>query len=67
LNLAVLYDLYLQQPEDAVQQYDRYQQLVPNPDPKIVNWIREIHNRVGAAKKPAATETSSTTQPGVTP
>jgi tetratricopeptide (TPR) repeat protein len=55
LNLAVLYDLYLQHPEQALPHYDRYQQLVPTPDPKIAGWIKEIRTRMGVNKKPAAT------------
>ena len=57
LNLAVLYDLYLQKPELALPHYDRYQELVPTPDTKIAGWIKEIRTRMGVNKKPAAPAT----------
>ena len=56
LNLAILYDLYLQQPEQALPHYDRYAQLVPTPDTKVAGWIKEIRGRMGVGKKPAAAE-----------
>lgn len=59
LNLGVLYDMYLQQPEQALQQYERYQQLLTTPDTKVASWIKELHARTGAGKKPPATETSA--------
>jgi len=54
LNLAVLYDLYLQKPEQALPHYDRYMELVPAPDTKIAGWVKEIRTRMGVNKKPAA-------------
>ena len=63
LNIAVLYDLYLQQPDQALQHYDRYQQLVPTPDTKIAGWIKEIHIRMGVNRKPAAAATETTADP----
>ncbi|MGE0113446.1 MAG: tetratricopeptide repeat protein [Steroidobacteraceae bacterium] len=56
LNLGVLYDLYLQQPESALQQYERYQSLLDAPDAKVSGWIKELSSRLNADKKarPAA-------------
>ena len=59
LNLGVLYDMYLQQPEQALEQFERYQQLVATPDTKVGGWIKELRARTGAGKKPATTETSA--------
>lgn len=54
LNIGVLYDLYLQQPEQALAEYERYQQLLPAPDPKVASWIKELKSRLGGSKAKAA-------------
>jgi tetratricopeptide (TPR) repeat protein len=54
LNLGVLYDLYLQQPEQALTEYERYQQLLPTPDTKVASWIKELKSRLGGSKARAA-------------
>jgi tetratricopeptide (TPR) repeat protein len=54
LNLGVLYDLYLQKPELALPQYERYQTLLPAPDAKVAGWIKEISGRLNADKRKAA-------------
>ena len=54
LNLGVLYDMYLQQPDQALVQLERYQQLLPTPDSKVASWVKELRTRTGAGKKPAA-------------
>lgn len=59
LNLGVLYDMYLQQPEQALTQFERYQQLASTPDAKVASWIKELRTRTGAGKKPAASEVSA--------
>ena len=48
LNLGVLLDLYLQQPAEALQQYQSYQSSLAEPDARVANWIREVSIRVGA-------------------
>jgi len=47
LNLAVLLDLYLQQPAAALEQYESYQATLAEPDARIANWIREVEIRAG--------------------
>jgi tetratricopeptide (TPR) repeat protein len=42
LNLAILYDLYLQQPAQAVPHYRRYQALADTPDKRVTLWIAEL-------------------------
>ncbi|MGC3980708.1 MAG: tetratricopeptide repeat protein [Steroidobacteraceae bacterium] len=51
LNLGILYDLYLQKPEQALSEYQRYQSLQAQPDAKAANWIKELTARVNADKK----------------
>lgn len=54
LNLGVLCDMYLQEPQRALEEYERYLQLVPNPDARVAAWIKELRGRAGAANKPVA-------------
>ncbi len=42
LNLAILYDLYLQHPAQAVPHYKRYQALATTPDKRVSLWIAEL-------------------------
>jgi tetratricopeptide (TPR) repeat protein len=53
LNLGVLCDLYLQQPERALQAYERYLQLATNPDAKVNGWITELKKRIGSDPRSA--------------
>jgi tetratricopeptide (TPR) repeat protein len=57
LNLGVLCDLYLQQPQRALESFEKYLQLVSNPDPKVTNWVKELRTRLGV-KPPAAAPVS---------
>jgi Tetratricopeptide repeat len=50
LNLGVLCDLYLQQPQRALEAFERYTSLVSQPDAKVTAWINEIKARVGAGR-----------------
>jgi tetratricopeptide (TPR) repeat protein len=52
LNLGVLCDMYLQQPQRALTELERYLQLATAPDPRVSAWVKELQGRVG--KKPAA-------------
>jgi tetratricopeptide (TPR) repeat protein len=47
LNLGILYDLYLQQPTQAVQEYETYQGLLATPDAKVATWLKEVKGRLG--------------------
>ena len=49
LNLGVLCDLYLQQPQRALEAYERYLELTPSPDSRVNAWVTELRKRVGAA------------------
>jgi len=43
-NLAILYDRYLPNPREALQHYQRYQQLTGSEDPQLQAWITELGN-----------------------
>ncbi|WP_158227223.1 tetratricopeptide repeat protein [Mangrovitalea sediminis] len=44
-NLAVLCELYLMDLPDALEQYQAYQKLLPQPDPKVAGWIADLKRR----------------------
>jgi tetratricopeptide (TPR) repeat protein len=46
LNLGVLCDLYLQQPQRALQAFERYLELAGQPDAKVSGWVSELKARV---------------------
>jgi tetratricopeptide (TPR) repeat protein len=53
LNLGILYDLYLAQPQKALDEFDRYIAIV-GENKQVSGWVAELHKRVGttvAAKK----------------
>jgi len=54
LNIAILYDLYLQDPKQALPHYQRYQQLLPNADATVAKWIIELQRRIHPAQTPPA-------------
>jgi tetratricopeptide (TPR) repeat protein len=49
LNLGVLCDLYLQQPQCALEAYERYLSLAPEADARVSSWAAEVRKRLGAA------------------
>jgi tetratricopeptide (TPR) repeat protein len=51
LNLGVLYDLYLSQPQKALEQFERYLQLT-GENKQVSGWVVELRKRVGAAGTP---------------
>jgi tetratricopeptide (TPR) repeat protein len=53
LNLGVLCDLYLQQPERALEAFERYLSLASAPDEKVSAWVKELKVRLGTAQRPA--------------
>ena len=55
LNLGVLCDLYLQQPERALAAYERYTALTPSPDARVAGWVKELKSRVKSPSTGAAT------------
>lgn len=66
LNLGVLYDLYLEQPRRALESYQRYLQLEPNPQPQVQNWVKELRTRLGI-HEPAAAEAAPAAVPATVP
>ena len=46
LNLGILFDLYLQDLELALQQYQKYQALVTEEDSQVTGWITDIQRRL---------------------
>lgn len=51
-NLGVLYDLYLGQPQKALDQFEHYLTLAGD-NKQVAGWVIELRKRVGA-KAPAA-------------
>jgi Flp pilus assembly protein TadD len=56
LNLGVLCDLYLQQPQRALEAYERYLALAGAPDEKVSGWVTEIKKRLGSEPRAARAE-----------
>lgn len=46
LNLGILFDIYLQDLERALQQYQKYQALVSQEDSTVKGWIVDIQRRL---------------------
>jgi len=55
-NIAILYDLYLSKPEQALPHYQAYQQLLPAPDKQVDSWVAELQRRLNSGKAPAKIE-----------
>jgi Flp pilus assembly protein TadD len=53
LNLGVLCDLYLQQPQRALEAYERYLALAGAPDDKVNGWVTELKKRLGSEPRSA--------------
>jgi tetratricopeptide (TPR) repeat protein len=49
-NIAILYDLYLGKPEQALPHYQAYQQLLPAPDKQVDSWVADLQRRLNAGK-----------------
>ena len=47
LNLGVLYDLYLAQPQKALEEFERYIELA-GENKQVAGWVVELRKRVGA-------------------
>lgn len=58
LNLAMLYDVYLKRPDDALARYREYQTLTGNKELKVTAWIKAIE-----ASRPAAPATPAASTP----
>lgn len=46
-NLGILYELYLQQPQNALKHYQQYQALQADPDPQVAEWISLLQQERG--------------------
>jgi tetratricopeptide (TPR) repeat protein len=55
LNMGVLCDLYLQEPERALEAYERYLSLASAPDAKVSGWVSELKKRIGSDPRSAKT------------
>lgn len=51
LNLGILWDIYLQEPDKALTYYQRYQQLVPADTAMVTKWVADIQQRTRAAEQ----------------
>jgi len=49
-NVALLYDIYLQDIPDAVKHYKRYLELNPGQDKKTADWVAELENSLKQGK-----------------
>lgn len=45
-NIAILYDLYMGKLELALDHYERYRDLTPEPEPALKGWIRDLQRRL---------------------
>jgi Tfp pilus assembly protein PilF len=52
-NLAVLLDLYMGDPSQALVYYERYQSLVGDADTDVVAWLVELRTRLGRVARTA--------------
>jgi tetratricopeptide (TPR) repeat protein len=55
LNLGVLYDLYLQEPQKALEQLERYIEIA-GENKQVSGWVIELRKRVGAPAPAAKKE-----------
>lgn len=52
-NIAILYELYMGKPQQALPHYLAYRQLLPAPDKQLDSWIADLQRRLGGGKKAA--------------
>lgn len=57
LNLGVLYDLYLAEPQKALEQFEHYIQIA-GESKQVAGWVVELRKRVGALAPAAKKEPS---------
>ena len=57
LNLGILYDLYLAEPQKALEQFEHYMQIA-GENKQVAGWVVELRKRVGAAAPAAKKEPS---------
>ena len=49
-NIGILYDLYLGQPDLALEHYHNYLQLTAQPDPSVNRWVVDLQRRTGSTQ-----------------
>jgi tetratricopeptide (TPR) repeat protein len=49
LNLGILFDIYLQELDKALAQYQKYQALISQEDKQVAGWIVDIERRLKSA------------------
>ncbi|HEY5622616.1 MAG TPA: tetratricopeptide repeat protein [Gammaproteobacteria bacterium] len=52
MNLGILLDIYLRRPEEALANYERYQELLAEPDRAVAGWIVDLRRRLGIPAEP---------------
>jgi tetratricopeptide (TPR) repeat protein len=55
LNLGVLYDLYMSEPQKALEQFERYLEIA-GENKQVAGWVVELRKRVGAPASAAKKE-----------
>lgn len=55
-NIAILYELYMGKPDQALPHYQAYQQLLPAPDKQVDSWIADLQRRLNSGKNPEKAE-----------
>lgn len=53
-NLGVLLDLYLYRRAEALEHYERYQRMLPEPDDRVAGWIIDLQRRLDVRSREAA-------------
>lgn len=46
MNLAILLDIYLGRPAEALPLYEQYQSMAEDPNPRLKDWIFDVKNRI---------------------
>jgi Flp pilus assembly protein TadD len=52
-NLAILHDLYLDNPAAALPHFERYQLLTQGADKEVTAWLNELKSRLAAVTRTA--------------
>lgn len=60
-NIAILYDLYMGKPDQALPHYEAYLQLV-GEDKQAASWIADLQRRLGIQAKPKSAPVAETTE-----
>lgn len=53
-NIGILYDIYMQQPDRALQHYKRYLELEGGTDEDVNRWVIDLERRIGSTQASAA-------------